>query len=111
MIQSSNASDIKHSEIRLLECPLSRHPDVEKGLRYGLGAPTSSILAVAGWFRHLKAPANATLVQRLPKLCDGWLISTPVYDEFSKTGFCGAMPRIRAVSKSAIEPKTSKRKW
>ena len=31
--------------------------------------------------------------------------------EFSKTGFCGAMPRIRAVSKSAIESNSNVRKW
>ena len=34
----------------------------------------------------------------------------PVYDEFSKTGLCGTMPRTKAVSNSAIEVNSSVRK-
>jgi hypothetical protein len=37
--------------------------------------------------------------------------ATSDYDEFSKTGFCGAMPRTKALSNSAIESNNSVRKW
>ena len=36
--------------------------------------------------------------------------ATQCYDEFSKIGLCGAMPRTRAVSNSAIESKSRVRK-
>jgi len=57
--------------------------------------------------------ANATLLQHLPKQSNATVFRhrRPTYDVFSKTGFCGAMPRIKAVSKSAIESNSRVRKW
>ena len=76
-------------------------------------ARTSPVSVVFGLFQELiahserqAASAPAEAEQR-----DGLQASAIDYDVSSKTGFCGAMPRIRAVSNSAIEPKTSKRKW
>ena len=94
---------------------MRHHRDVEKDLRYGLLEPeTSPILAVVGLFRELTGALRTPRCSTAPPEAeqrDGLQASVPDYDVSPKIGFCGAMPRIRAVSNSAIEPKSSKRKW
>ena len=93
---------------------IRHHRDVEKDSRYGsAGVRTSPISAVVGLFRELIAHRERDAASAPPEAeqRDGLQASATDYDEFSKTGFCGAMPRIRAVSKSAIESNSSVRKW
>ena len=54
--------------------------------------------------------ANATLVQRFKTTHVRPLVASSAYDEFSNTGFCGAMPRIRAINNSAIVSNSRVRK-
>jgi hypothetical protein len=93
---------------------LRHHRDVEKDLRHWLLEPEAVRFRRSSAFleSRLRTP-NATLLQRLPKQSNATVFkaSAPDYDVSSKTGFCGAMPRIRAVSKSAIESNSSVRKW
>src|SRR5208337_4690163 len=78
---------------------------------WAAGARTSPILAVAGRFRDLNAHRERDVGSRPLKAARRFAHSDVGHDEFSKTGFCGATPRIRAVSRSAIESNSSVRKW
>jgi hypothetical protein len=89
-----------------------RHPpqaerEMGEGLPEHERAPSRlSATALGSWPRT----ANATRVQRLSERHVRPLMAMSAYDEFSNTGFCGAMPRIRAVSNSAIESNRRVRK-
>ena len=93
---------------------IRHHRDVEKDLRYGLLEPKPArFSAVVGLFGELTAHRERHAASAPPEAeqRDGLQASAADYDVSPKIGFCGAMPRIRAVSNSAIEPKSSKRKW
>ena len=57
--------------------------------------------------RHREPDAGS----RLTKPCDRPPTTTPGYDVFCNTGFCGTIPHTKAHSNSAIESNRNVRKW